>query len=94
MKLTKARIAEEIVKTHTMLTKKEAVDYVETFLTIVKNDLISGNNLLISGFGKFIVKDKQQRRGRNPQTGDDLLLDSRRVVTFHPSGKLRQRVNG
>ena len=94
MKLTKARIAQDISETHDKLSAKEASDYVEAFLSIVKQDLIAGNDLLISGFGKFIVKDKRQRRGRNPQTGDDLLLDPRRVVTFHPSGKLRKRVNG
>ena len=55
---------------------------------------ISGSDLLLSGFGKFNVRDKKPRRGRNPQTGDDLMLDARRVVTFKPSGTLRDKVNG
>jgi integration host factor subunit alpha len=59
-----------------------------------KNSLISGSDLLLSGFGKFNVRDKNSRRGRNPQTGDELTLDSRRVVTFKPSGILRNIING
>jgi integration host factor subunit alpha len=59
-----------------------------------KETLISGSDLLLSGFGKFNVRDKKTRRGRNPQTGDDLMLDARRVVTFKPSGILRDKVNG
>jgi integration host factor subunit alpha len=56
--------------------------------------LIGGSDLLISGFGKFNVKNKNPRRGRNPQTGEELMLDARRVVVFKPSGALRARVNG
>jgi integration host factor subunit alpha len=58
-----------------------------------KNALVGGSDLLLSGFGKFNVRDKKPRRGRNPQTGDDLTLDARRVVTFKPSGTLRDKVN-
>ncbi|WP_028580380.1 integration host factor subunit alpha [Desulfogranum japonicum] len=94
MKLTKAIIANEIRKANNKVSTKEASKYVETFLAIVKQDIVAGNDLLISGFGKFVVRDKRQRRGRNPQTGDALLLDPRRVVTFHSSVKLREKVNG
>jgi integration host factor subunit alpha len=63
-------------------------------LKLIKNSLGNGNDVLLSGFGKFYVKDKSARKGRNPQTGEALLLDARRVVTFKPSGKLRKKVNG
>ena len=62
-------------------------------MQISKDCLAGGEDLLISGFGKFNVKDKKPRRGRNPQTGEELMLDSRRVITFKPSGLLRNRVN-
>jgi integration host factor subunit alpha len=59
----------------------------------MKKNLESGDDLLISGFGKFCVREKRQRRGRNPATGEDLILRPRRVVTFKCSGKLREQVN-
>ena len=62
-------------------------------MRLSKGSLIKGSDLLLSGFGKFNVRDKNPRRGRNPQTGEDLTLDARRVVTFKPSGILRNRVN-
>ena len=94
MTLTKADIVQEVYKNHDYLTKAEAAEAVESFLRISKDSLIKGSDLLISGFGKFNVKEKKPRRGRNPQTGDELILDARRVVTFKPSGMLRNRVNG
>lgn len=93
MTLTKANLAEAIYKKHEELTKKEAIEAVESFLRLAKSALIDGDSLLLSGFGKFNVKDKRPRRGRNPQTGDSLTLDARRVVTFKPSGLLRDKVN-
>ena len=93
MTLTKTDIVQEIYKNHD-LTKAEANEAVESFLRRSKDTLIKGSGLLLSGFGKFNVRDKNPRRGRNPQTGDDLTLDARRVVTFKPSGMLRNRVNG
>jgi len=63
-------------------------------LKISKDCLANGEDLLISGFGKFNIKDKNARRGRNPQTGKELILTARKVVTFKPSGILRDRVNG
>jgi integration host factor subunit alpha len=74
--------------------KKKSVDIVETLLMIMKDQLAEGEDVLISGFGKFCVKDKNARRGRNPATGDDLILRPRRVVTFKCSGKLRDAING
>jgi integration host factor subunit alpha len=94
MTITKADLAESIYKRRvTLLTKKEATEAVESILSISKGTLISGSALLLSGFGKFNVNDKKARRGRNPQTGESLMLSERRVVTFHPSGKLRSMVN-
>lgn len=94
MTLTKADIIRQVHNQHKGLSKIQATDSVEAFLSISKDSLINGSNLLLSGFGKFNVKDKKARRGRNPQTGEDLILDARRVVTFKPSGILRDKVNG
>ena len=94
MTLTKADIIQQVYKQHEGLTKVQATDSVETFLRISKNSLINGSDLLLSGFGKFNVKDKKARKGRNPQSGEELMLDARRVVTFNPSGILRDKVNG
>jgi integration host factor subunit alpha len=93
MTLTKADLVQEVYKTHPALTKAQATDSVESFLRLSKVSLIDGQDLLLSGFGKFNVKDKKARRGRNPQTGDELTLDERRVVTFKPSGILRDKIN-
>ncbi len=75
-------------------TKKQAVDLVETLIAIIKGNLEKGEDILISGFGKFCIKGKHQRRGRNPATGEDLMLRERRVITFKCSGKLRNKING
>jgi integration host factor subunit alpha len=93
MTLTKADLAQQIYKNHDNLSKAQAVDAVEAFLKLSKSTLISGSDLLLSGFGKFNVRDKNSRRGRNPKTGENLELDARRVVTFHPSGILRSKIN-
>lgn len=74
-------------------TKKKSVEIIETLLEIMKSTLEKNEDLLISGFGKFCVKQKKQRRGRNPATGDDLILKERKVVTFKCSGKLRDKIN-
>jgi integration host factor subunit alpha len=94
MTLTKADLVQQVYEKHEDLTKAQAAESVESFLRLSKETLISGSDLLLSGFGKFNVRDKKTRRGRNPQTGDDLTLDARRVVTFKPSGILRDKVNG
>ncbi len=93
MTLTKANLVGQVYKSHPTLTKAQATESVETFLTLAKNSLIKGEDLLLSGFGKFNVKDKKSRRGRNPQTGNELTLEARRVVTFKPSGILRTKIN-
>jgi integration host factor subunit alpha len=93
MTFTKADLAQQVYKNHNNLTKAQAADAVEAFLKLSKDTLISGSGLLLSGFGKFNVRDKNPRRGRNPKTGEDLTLDARRVVTFKPSGTLRNKVN-
>jgi integration host factor subunit alpha len=91
MALTKSDI---VAKVHDLgFTKKKAVDTIEALLEIIKGTLESGDDVLVSGFGKFCVKQKKERRGRNPATGSDLILRSRKVVTFKCSGKLRDKVN-
>jgi len=75
-------------------TKKKSVEIIESLLEIIKGTLEKNEDVLISGFGKFCVKQKKQRRGRNPATGDDLMLKERKVVTFKCSGKLRDKING
>ena len=75
------------------IPKSQASRLVESLLENIKRTLASGEDILISGFGKFCVKDKKIRRGRNPQTGDDLMLDGRRVVTFRGSSILRGKMN-
>ncbi len=93
MTLTKAQIVEEI-RTSTNSSEKKSSETVETLLEIIKKTLASGEDVLLSGFGKFCVKEKSERRGRNPATGGSMMLASRKVVTFKCSGKLRDRVNG
>ncbi|MDH4320737.1 MAG: integration host factor subunit alpha [Desulfobulbaceae bacterium] len=93
MTLTKADLVQKVYQNHN-LTKAQAAEAVEAFLRISKNCLEQGEDLLVSGFGKFNVKEKNSRRGRNPQTGQELILDARKVVTFKPSGILRDRING
>ena len=73
---------------------KDSAEIVESLLEIIKQRLEDGDDVLVSGFGKFVVQEKSPRRGRNPATGDDLILDSRKVVNFRCSGKLRRRING
>ena len=93
MTLTKADLVQQIYKKHPNLIKSQASDSVEAFLRLSKKTLINRSDLMLSGFGKFNVRDKNSRKGRNPKTGDDLTLDARRVVTFRTSGKLRRKVN-
>lgn len=93
MTLTKADIVREVYIRHDDITKAQASNAVEYFLNLAKAVLISGDDLLLSGFGKFNVRNKKERKGRNPQTGSELMLSPRRVVTFSPSGILRAKVN-
>jgi integration host factor subunit alpha len=93
MALTKADLIQK-VRSNNGLTLKQSTDIVEATIGILKDTLSTGEDVLISGFGKFRVKEKAERRGRNPSTGEDQMLPARRVVTFKCSGKLRDRVNG
>ena len=93
MTLTKADLVQQVYQAHD-ITKVQASEFVEAFLRISKTCLENGEDLLISGFGKFNVKEKKSRRGRNPQTGEELILAARKVVTFKASGILRSRING
>jgi len=93
MTLTKAQIIEAI-SIKNGLSKKQSTETVETLLGVMKSTLASGEDVLISGFGKFSVKQKKERKGRNPATGEDLMLAPRKVVTFKCSGKLRKRISG
>ncbi|CAB5085921.1 Integration host factor alpha subunit [Olavius algarvensis associated proteobacterium Delta 3] len=91
MALTKNDI---ITRIHDLgFTKKKSVEAIESLLHNIKRNLAQGDEVLISGFGKFCIKQKKPRRGRNPATGNDLLLRERTVVTFKCSGKLRDKIN-
>ena len=92
MAITKSRIIARIQE-NADLNKVEATRTFESLTEIVKQTLISGENILISGFGKFCVKEKNERRGRNPETGNEMNLGARRVVTFKCSRKLREKLN-
>lgn len=90
--LTKAHIVENLFAGN-LFTKGESAHIIETLFELVKQSLEDGEDVLISGFGKFCVREKHQRRGRNPQTGEPVLLSSRRIVTFKCSGVLREKIN-
>ena len=92
MTLTKAHIVEAIAEQN-KFTKKKSMETVETLLELIKVSLVSGDDVLISGFGKFCVNAKKERRGRNPATGESIILAPKRVVTFKCSGKLREKIN-
>jgi integration host factor subunit alpha len=90
--LTKAHIVEAVAEANGY-TRNKSVETVETLLELIKSALESGDDVMISGFGKFCVKNKKKRRGRNPATGKDLILAPRKVVTFKWSGKLKEKLN-
>ena len=92
MTLTKAKIVEEVAKQNGY-PKNQSSEIIETLLEITKRTLESGEDVLVSGFGKFCVKKKHERRGRNPATGEDMMLEPRRVVTFRCSRQLRDKIN-
>lgn len=91
--MTKADIVEHVYEHVGELIKKQASEYVEILFDLIKDELSDGRNVKISGFGSFIVKDKKERIGRNPQTGDPMVITARRVVTFKPSQLLNEEVN-
>lgn len=90
--MTKIDIVERVHQ-QTGFSKKESMDMVERVLSILKTTLESGENVKISGFGNFQVKLKKDRRGRNPQTGETITIESRRILTFKPSTLLRKAIN-
>ncbi len=92
MTLTKADIIENI-RHELNYPRKKSSEVMEIFLEIIKNNLANGDDILISGFGKFCVNQKHSRRGRNPATGEDMILPKRRVVTFKCSQVLREKMN-
>ena len=92
MTLTKANIVEAVAERNGY-TKNRSFDLIESLLEIIKRNLESGEDVLVSRFGKFCVKTKHERRGRNPSTGEDMMLEPRRVVTFRCSRQLRDKVS-
>lgn len=90
--MTKAAIAEHI-QAGTGLSKKESSEMMEAVFSIMKSTLESGETLKISGFGSFVVKQKANRRGRNPQTGETITIEARRILTFKPSTVLKAAIN-
>jgi integration host factor subunit alpha len=93
MTVTKAKLKSSVSKTSN-LPEQTSKAVVESFFEIIKRTLESGEDVLISGFGKFCLKEKKERKGRNPETGDDMILDARRIVTFKCSNIMRDMING
>ena len=91
MTLTKEHVVSAVAKANGY-SRNQAVELVETFLELIKSELVSGEDVLISGFGKFCVKEKRERQGRNPATGEQMMLESRRVVAFRCSRQLRDKI--
>ncbi len=92
MTLNKDALA-DLVSVSTGKTTIDSKELVDLFFETLKNGVAEDGNLSISGFGKFVVKEKNQRRGRNPKTGEEMMLDGRNVVTFHHSQVLKERLN-
>ena len=93
MALTKAGLI-EVIHSRNGLTQNQSSGLVESLIEIIKRTLEAEDDVLVFGFGKFCVKEKAPRRGRNPATGSDMELWGRKVVTFKCSGKLRKKING
>ena len=91
--MTKIEIVGKIVD-QLGFSKKEASDHLEAVFTIMKQTLASGEDIKISGFGNFEVKQKNDRRGRNPQTGEAITIESRKILTYKVSSLLKNRING
>lgn len=92
MTLTKAELADILVDKVSNVTKNDAKEIVELFFEEIRSTLASGEEIKISGFGNFQLRDKPQRPGRNPKTGEEVPITARRVVTFHASQKLKSMV--
>jgi integration host factor subunit alpha len=91
--MTKADIV-ECIQTNTGISKKESYDMLETVLSIMKDTLASGEEIKVSGFGIFEVRQKRERKGRNPQTGEAMTITARRILTFKLSAVLKKAING
>jgi integration host factor subunit alpha len=91
--MTKADLVENVYL-KTGFSKKESAEIVEMVFDIMKTTLETGDKIKIAGFGNFVVKDKATRRGRNPQTGEEIEITSRRILTFKPSQVLKAAING
>jgi len=94
MPLTKVDLINQVHSSSSKFSKAQAREAVESILNILKVSLENGDDVLLSGFGKFNVKAKSARKGRNPKTGEQLIIGARKVVTFKPSGIFRKKVNG
>jgi integration host factor subunit alpha len=92
--MTKADIIEAVYEKVGGFSKKEAAEIVETVFDTIKDTLAAGDKIKISGFGNFVVRDKNSRVGRNPQTGEEITISARRVLTFKPSQVLKNALNG
>jgi len=91
--MTKADLIENVYL-KTGFSKKESAEIVEMVFDLIKNTLETGDKIKIAGFGNFVVKEKATRRGRNPQTGDEIEISSRRILSFKPSQVLKAAING
>lgn len=91
--MTKADLIENVYL-KTGFSKKESAEIVETVFELIKTTLENGEKIKIAGFGNFVVKDKATRRGRNPQTGEEIEITSRKILTFKPSQVLKSSING
>ena len=92
MTTTKSDLIHAVAEANGFAQNKSA-EIVETLIDLIKTKLAGGEDVLITAFGKFCVKEKLERRGRNPATGEDMMLEARRVVTFKCSGRLRDKIN-
>ncbi|MGA3208055.1 MAG: integration host factor subunit alpha [Syntrophales bacterium] len=92
MALTKIDLV-DMIYSELDIPKKECINLVESFFDIIKEELAKGNDFMISGFGKWSVKEKRPRLGRNPHTGEQMIIDARMVVKFKPSVVLRNTIN-
>ena len=90
--MTKADIVERIYE-KVGFSKKEATDIVESIFEIIKKRLENGEKVKISGFGNFVINTKRPRKGRNPQTGEEIVISGRRVLSFKPSPVLKKSIN-
>ncbi|MSM39032.1 MAG: integration host factor subunit alpha [Geobacter sp.] len=91
--MTKADIVEKVAE-KCGISKKDSIDMVESVFSVLKTTLENGEDIKISGFGKFEVKNKHERKGRNPQTGESITIDARRILSFKPSTILKESING